>query len=91
MMIPNEKFEIMFPDELPYAYRSCCLKIGSYVIIQKIIDEYKLQPMITKKLGKDAGLLFDLVAYLIIDEENSGQYYPDFAFDHPLFSEKMKI
>ena len=47
--------------------------------------------MITKKLGKDAGLLFDLVAYLIIDEENSGQYYPDFAFDHPLFSEKMKI
>ncbi|MCD7763749.1 MAG: hypothetical protein LUI14_11260 [Lachnospiraceae bacterium] len=32
-----------------------------------------------------------LVSYLIVEEENVGQYYPDFAFDHPLFSEKMRI
>lgn len=95
-MFPNEKFQIYFPDvvmaeELPFAYRSCCLKIGSCVIINKAIDEYNLRPMVSKWLGKSAGLFFDLVAYLIVDEENAGQYYPDFAFDHPLFSEKMKI
>lgn len=28
---------------------------------------------------------------MIVDEENAGQYYPDFAFNHPLFSESMRI
>ena len=47
LMIPNEKFQSYFPDvklpeELPLAYRSCCLKIGSCIIIQKILNEYKL-------------------------------------------------
>ena len=96
VMFPNEKFQIYFPDveipeELPFAYRSCCLKIGSCVIIQKVVDEYKLRPMLKKRFGDDTGLILDLVAYLVVEEENAGQYYPDFAFTHPLFSEKMKI
>ena len=96
MMFPNEKFQVYFPDveipdELPFAYRSCCLKIGSCIVIQKIMDEYKLRPMLAKRFGEDTGLILDLVAYLVIDEENAGQYYPDYAFTHPLFSEKMKI
>ena len=32
----------------------------------------------------------DLVAYLIVNEDNAGQYYPDFAFCHPLFSDGMR-
>lgn len=47
LMYPNEKFQLYFPDaeipeELPYAYRSCCLKIGACIIVQKAIDEYML-------------------------------------------------
>lgn len=96
LMIPNEKFQIYFPDvelpdELPFAYRSCCLKIGACVIIRKVLDEYRLQQMLKKLFGDDTGLILDLIAYLIIEEENAGQYYPDFAFTHPLFSEKMTI
>ena len=96
LMFPNEKFETYFPnvdipEVLPYAYRSCSLKIGSYIVIQKLIDEYKLKDLLKKRFGDDTGLILDLVAYLIIEEENAGQYYPDFAFDHPLFSEEMKI
>lgn len=96
LMFPNEKFQTYFPDvalsdKLPYAYRSCCLRIGSYIIIQKVLDEYKLQPMLYKRFGKDTGLILDLVAYLVVEEDNVGQYYPDFAFSHPLFSEKMTI
>lgn len=96
LMFPNEKFQIYFPDaqipeELPFAYRSCCLKIGSCVIIQKVLDEYNLVPMLTKRFGNDTGLMLDLVSYLIVEEENAGQYYPDFAFTHPLMTEKMTI
>ncbi len=97
LMFPNEKFQVYFPDvdiaeELPFAYRSCCLRIGSYVIIQKILQEYGLPALLEKRLGKkDAGLFLDLVSYMIVDEDNAGQYYPDFAFCHPLFSENMTI
>ena len=96
LMIPNEKFQSYFPDvklpeELPLAYRSCCLKIGSCIIIQKILNEYKLIPMLKKRFGSDTGLILDLVSYLIIEEENAGQYYPDFAFTHPLLTDKMTI
>ena len=96
LMFPNEKFQIYFPDtqlpeELPFAYRSCCLKIGSCAIIRKVLDEYKLMPMLRKRVGDDTGLILDLVSYLIVEEENAGQYYPDYAFTHPLHSEKMTI
>ena len=96
LMFPNEKFQVYFPDveipeELPLAYRSCCLKIGSCVIIRKVLNEYKLVPMLRKRFGDDTGLILDLVSYLIVEEENAGQYYPDYAFTHPLLTEKMTI
>lgn len=47
--------------------------------------------MLKKYLSDDYCLFMDLMAYLIVDEENAGQYYPDFAYCHPLFSDKMKI
>ena len=75
---------------LPEAYRSCCLRIGSYTIIRYVLEEYKLPQLLSKQFGKDCGLLLDLVAYMIVEEENAGQYYPDFAFCHPLFSEGMR-
>ena len=96
LMFPNEKFQTYFPDaeipeELPLAYRSCCLKIGACIIIGKVLDEYKLVPMLRKRFGSDTGLILDLVSYLIVNEENAGQYYPDFTFTHPLLTEKMTI
>ena len=95
-MFPNEKYSVYFPDaalpeELPETYRSCSLRIGSYTVIRKVMEDYGIPAMLQKRFGIKAGLLLDLVAYLIVDEENAGQYYPDFAFAHPLFSEKMRI
>jgi hypothetical protein len=96
VMYPNEKYEEFFPnnampEELPDALRSCALRIGTYAVIQKVITEYKLKEMLSRRFGEDTGLLLDLVAYMIVDEENAGQYYPDFAFCHPLFSGGMRI
>ena len=95
-MYPNGKFQEFFPDislpeELPEANRSCALRIGSYAVIDKVIKEYNLKEMLSRRFGEDTGLLLDLVAYMIVDEENAGRYYPDFAFCHPLFSAGMSI
>ena len=96
LMFPNENYQVFFPDallpeELPEAYRSCALRIGAYAIICHVLQEYKLPQMLERHFGKDCGLMLDLVAYLIVNEENAGQYYPDFAFNHPLFSEGMRV
>ena len=96
MMYPNEKYADHFPDapmpeERPESNRSCALRIGSYVVIKKILQEYKLPELLEKQLGKDYGLFLDLVSFMLVDEENVGLHYPDFAFCHPLFSENMKI
>ncbi len=95
-MFPNEKYLEFFPDTVipevrPLAYRSCCLRIGSYLVINKVIEEYHLNQMLSTWLGEDCRLFLDLVAFSIITEDNAGMYYPDFAYNHPLFSSQMKI
>lgn len=96
LMYPNERFQDYFPDttlpeELPETYRSCALRIGAYAVIRYVLNEYKLPELLREYFHDDCGLLLDLVAYLVVEEENAGQYYPDFAFNHPLFSEAMRI
>ena len=95
-MYPNGNYLKFFPDaelpeELPVSNRSGCLKIGAYIVIKKIIGHYKLDEEIGKIIGKDAGLFLDLAAYVIVAKNNAAQYYPDYAFNHPLFTDSMKI
>ena len=94
-MFPNPNYYKFFPDEqlpeLSSSERSSCLKVGSYIVIKKIIHEYLLQPVIHDIIGKKYGLFLDLMAYTIVCENNAGQYYPDYAYNHPLFTEDMKI
>ena len=94
-MRPNETFRIHFPDiqldEISEIKRSSCLRIGDHIIIDKIIKEYQLDELLKTCFHDDYGLLLDLVSYLIVMEDNAAQYYPDYAYNHPLFSEDMKI
>ena len=97
MMVPNKNFLTYFPEiELPEekfnSNRSSCLRIGAYIIIQKILDEYKLPELLGEQFEeKDLGLFLDLIAYTITCENNAGQYYPMYAFGHPLFTKGMRI
>ena len=97
MMVPNQNFLTYFPEvELPEekfnSNRSSCLKIGPYIVIQKILEEYKIPELLERQFeGKDLGLFLDLMAYSIICENNAGQYYPMYAYGHPLFTEGMRI
>lgn len=93
MMLPNEKYLKFFPDEdVPEMShrikRSSCLRI----VIRKTIEEYKLEDILKNYIGKrDLGLVLDLATYSIISESNAGQYYPDYAYNHPLFINGMHI
>lgn len=97
LMIPNENFLKYFGDvELPETKRnekrSSCLRIGTFLIIRKIMGDYELPQILTEYFGtKDSGLLLDLAAYSIITENNAAQYYPDYAYNHPLFTQQMHI
>lgn len=96
MMYPNQNYLKFFPEEeLPEersrTSRSSCLRIGSYLAIRKVIESYRLDEMLSRIIGKDSGLFLDLATYSIVTEGNAGQYYPDYAYSHPLFTDRMKI
>lgn len=98
MMYPNPNFLKYFPDaELPRdqsrADRSSCLRIGTFLVIEKLM----MESMINKIIGgiynddRGLGLFLDLASYYLITENNAGQYYPDYAYNHPLFTPDYKI
>jgi len=97
MMQPNQNFlkyfpEADFPEEKDRACRSSCLRVGAYIVIKKIIKDYKLPEILGRYFSdKDLGLFLDLAVYSIISESNAGQYYPEYAYNHPLNTLKMRI
>lgn len=95
-MYPNTNFlkyfpEAVLPETREIADRSACLRIGAFIVIRKVIAEYHLDEIIGRLIGKEAGLFLDLAAYSIVTENNAGQYYPDYAYNHPLFTQGMKL
>ena len=96
-MTPNENFLKYFPDaeipeEIDRSDRSPYLNIGTYVVLHKLIQDCKLKEILDEYMDeKDTGFLLDLACYSIIEENNAGQYYPDYAYEHALFTADMKI
>ena len=98
MMYPNPNFLTYFPDaELPEDQgrdvRSSCLRIGTWLVIEKLMMESMVDKIIDSIYNDDrgTGLFLDLVAYYLTTENNVGQYYPDYAYNHPLFTPEYKI
>ena len=96
-MRPNENFKKYFPEvEAPEERldtgRSSCLKSGAYMVINKAIKDMELDKKLEGIFGvKTAGMILDFATYSIITEGNIAQYYPDYAYNHPLFTPEMKI
>ena len=98
MMYPNPNYLTYFPDaELPkdkgHDERSSCLRVGSFLVIEKLMIESLVDKIIASIYNDDrgSGLFLDLAAYYIVTENNAGQYYPDYAYNHPLFTPNYKI
>ena len=96
-MRPNENFrkyfpEVDVPEEKEDAVRSSCLKAGAYMVISQESKNVGLTKKLEDTFGaRNAGLILDFAAYSIITESNAAQYYPDYAYNHPLFTQDMKI
>lgn len=97
LMQPNQNFLKFFPDaELPEekdrTLRSSCLRVGAYAVIRKVIEVCGLPEILSGCFEeKDLGLFLDLAAYSIVTEHNAAQYYPDYAYNHALFTEGMRL
>ena len=98
MMYPNPNFLTYFPDaELPEDQgrdaRSSCLRIGTWIVIEKLMRESLIERIISSLYGDErgTGLFLDLAAYYLTTENNAGQYYPDYAYNHPLFTPESRI
>ena len=95
-MRPNENFrkyfpEVEVPEEKAEPGRSSCLKAGAYIVIDQVVRELGLQEKLEESCGKKAaGLILDLAAYSVVTESNVAQHYPDYAYNHPLFTPEMK-
>ena len=98
MMYPNPNFMKYFPDaQLPADEgrdeRSSCLRIGTFMVIEKLMMESMVENIVSSIYNNDkgTGLFLDLVSYYLTTENNAGQYYPDYAYNHPLFTPGYKI
>lgn len=95
-MFPNEKFFDIYPDAvLPEirdkAYRCSMLMAGSFIVIEHVARGYDLINLLQKHFHDQTGLILDLASYMIIEQRNQGQYFPNYAYRHPLFSKDMHI
>ncbi|MFR5004101.1 MAG: transposase [Thomasclavelia ramosa] len=96
LMQPNQNFLKYFPDvELPEmedrTSRSSCLRVGTYFVLRKIMEEYNLKEILGEYFQEcNLNLFLDLAVYAIITENNAAQYYSDYTYNHPLFTDGMK-
>lgn len=96
LMYPNPNFEKYFPDvalpdESDKSSRSSCIRVGAFLVIKKIIEDYKLFDHMESWDERGKGLLLDLAAYSIVSENNAAQHYPEYAYNHPLMTPEHKI
>lgn len=96
MMYPNPTFEKYFPEvalpeENTEVFRSSCVRVGAFLVLKKIIEDYKLESHLQNWDAHGRGLLLDLAVYSVITESNAAQHYPEYAYNHPLLTPEHKI
>lgn len=97
MMQPNQNYlkffpEVELPEEKDRTLRSSCLRVGTYIVLQKLLRESGIPEMLSQYFSeKDLRLFLDLAAYSIITESNAAQYYPDYAYNHAIYTQDMRI
>ena len=89
-MVPNEYFSQYYPDvsiEQDAPSFSDTLKIGGFLVVQKLIRDLGLEEIITSIFDDYALFIEDIVSYMIINESCTFQYYSNFMRNHPVLKE----
>ena len=95
-LVPNENFRkylpsIPLPDEGVRSRVSSCIRIGTFLLVRKLVAESRLELSLDGIFNERGyGLLLDLAAYSIVTENNAAQYYPDYTYNHPVFTPRMR-
>lgn len=98
-MYPNENYYKFFDvedveeviEDTPYEpTRSSCLKVGTFIVLKKLLEESKIDHILMSIFKEYGGLFADFMFYSIITEGNVAQYYESYSFDHPLMTLNMK-
>ena len=95
-LIPNENFRkylpsIPLPDEGVRNRVSSCIRIGTFLLVRKLVAESRLELSLDGIFNERGhGLLLDLATYSIVTENNAAQYYPDYTYNHPVFTPRMR-
>ena len=78
-MIPNDKFELYYPDLIkkdnPSKEFSDTLSVGAYVLIDKILKDTGINELLDDIFDDKANLIKDLIAYMIIKESCDYEYF----------------
>lgn len=95
LMVPNETFARYFPDLVPgaeiRARTSFTLRAGAFFVLSRLVETSGIAEILGDVFGKEAaGLVTDLAAYSIVTEGNAAQYYPDYTYNHPVFTAGME-
>ena len=91
-MIPNEYFSQYYPDvciEQDMPEFSDTLKIGAFMVIQKIFQDLQIEEMLTSVFGKLGIFVENIVSYMITNESCTFQYYPNFMRNHPVLGGRI--
>lgn len=92
MMIPNDRYYDLFPEERPLLEapeRSDCLSVGTFILLKQIMKDIGLEELLDEVYGKDSDLFKDVAAYMIIEESSTMQHFENYGFFHPTFCEKV--
>lgn len=91
-MIPNEIFSQYYPDvciEEENPEFSDTLKIGSFLVIHKVLKDLRLKELIENIFADQGTFIEDIISYMITSESCTFQYYASFMRNHPILSEKI--
>ena len=92
-MIPNEYFSQYYPDisiEQEAPKFSDTLRIGCFLVIQKLFKDLQLEELINSVFGESTAFIEDIVSYIISNESCTFQYYSNYMRNHPALDKSYR-
>ena len=92
-MIPNEYFSQYYPDisiEQEAPKFSDTLRIGCFLVIQKLFKDLQLEELINSVFGESTAFIEDIVSYIISNESCTFQYYSNYMRNHPALDKRYR-
>lgn len=86
--MPNDNYFEIFGNESGLALsdnpgRSDTLKIGAFILVQKLMRDLELESVLEAVYGADTyRMIADIVSFMIVSETSSFQHFPDFMYNH---------